>query len=100
FDGGVAGIAVLVAVASLLGAVFASLSNGLAVLTRHRETLIGAVTTVTLPLVFLSSALMQAACCRVGSSGSRRSTPAPGPPPPDAPRPLPLPTGARSPPPP
>ena len=59
FDGGVAGIAVLVAVASLLGAVFASLSNGLAVLTRHRETLIGAVTTVTLPLVFLSSALMQ-----------------------------------------
>src|SRR5262249_5508098 len=58
-DGGIAGIAVLVVVASLLGAVFASLSNGLAVLTRHRETLIGAVTTVTLPLVFLSSSLMQ-----------------------------------------
>jgi ABC-2 type transport system permease protein len=59
FGGGVGGVAVLVAVAGLLGAVFASLSNGLAVLTRQRETLIGAVTTITLPLVFLSSALMQ-----------------------------------------
>lgn len=55
----VAGVAVLVAVAGLLGAAFASLSNGVAVLTRQRETLIGIVTMVTLPLVFLSSALMQ-----------------------------------------
>jgi ABC-2 type transport system permease protein len=39
--------------------VFASLSNGVAVLTRQRETLIGIVTMVTLPLTFLSSALMQ-----------------------------------------
>jgi ABC-2 type transport system permease protein len=59
FHNGVAGVAVLVAVAGLLGAVFASLSNGVAVLTRQRETLIGIVTMVTLPLVFLSSALMQ-----------------------------------------
>jgi ABC-2 type transport system permease protein len=59
FHNGVAGVAVLVAVAGLLGAVFASLSNGVAVLTRHRETLIGIVTMVTLPLTFLSSALMQ-----------------------------------------
>jgi ABC-2 type transport system permease protein len=59
FDNGVAGIAVLVAVSALLGAVFASLSNGVAVLTRQRETLIGIVTMVTLPLTFLSSALMQ-----------------------------------------
>jgi ABC-2 type transport system permease protein len=59
FPGGLGGIAVLVAVAGLLGAVFASLSNGVAVLTRQRETLIGIVTTVTLPLTFLSSALMQ-----------------------------------------
>jgi len=59
FHNGVAGVAVLIAVAALLGAVFASLSNGVAVLTRQRETLIGLVTTVTLPLVFLSSALMQ-----------------------------------------
>jgi ABC-2 type transport system permease protein len=59
FPGGVGGVAVLLAVAALLGAVFASLSNGVAVLTRQRETLIGIVTMVTLPLVFLSSALMQ-----------------------------------------
>jgi ABC-2 type transport system permease protein len=59
FGGGLPGVAVLIAVAGLLGAVFASLSNGVAVLTRQRETLIGIVTTVTLPLVFLSSALMQ-----------------------------------------
>ena len=45
---------VLVAVAALLGAIFASLSNGVAILTRQRETLIGIVTMVTLPLTFLS----------------------------------------------
>jgi ABC-2 type transport system permease protein len=59
FPGGVAGVTVLVCLAGLLGAVFASLSNGVAVLTRQRETLIGIVTMVTLPLTFLSSALMQ-----------------------------------------
>jgi ABC-2 type transport system permease protein len=59
FPNGAAGVVVLVAVAGLLGAVFASLSNGVAVLTRQRETLIGIVTMVTLPLTFLSSALMQ-----------------------------------------
>jgi ABC-2 type transport system permease protein len=59
FHNGIAGVAVLVAVAGLLGAVFASLSNGAAVLTRQRETLIGIVTMVILPLTFLSSALMQ-----------------------------------------
>jgi ABC-2 type transport system permease protein len=59
FPNGIAGVVVLVAVAGLLGAVFASLSNGVAVLTRQRETLIGIVTMVTLPLTFLSSALMQ-----------------------------------------
>jgi ABC-2 type transport system permease protein len=59
YGGGVAGVFVLVGVSALLGAVFASLSNGVAVLTRQRETLIGIVTMVTLPLTFLSSALMQ-----------------------------------------
>ncbi|HTU79903.1 MAG TPA: ABC transporter permease [Solirubrobacteraceae bacterium] len=49
----------LIALAGLLGAAFASLSNALAVLTRQRETLIGAVSMVVLPLTFLSSALMQ-----------------------------------------
>jgi ABC-2 type transport system permease protein len=59
FANGVAGVAVLVLLATLLGAVVASLSNGIAVLARQRETLIGVVTMVTLPLVFLSGALMQ-----------------------------------------
>jgi ABC-2 type transport system permease protein len=59
FRGGVGGVLVLIAVAALLGAVFASLSNGVAVLGRQRETVIGAVTFVQLPLTFLSAALMQ-----------------------------------------
>src|SRR5439155_10231727 len=59
FHNGVAGVAVLIGVAGLLGAIFASLSNGIAVLARQRETLIGIVTMATLPLTFLSTALMQ-----------------------------------------
>jgi len=55
----IAGVLVLVGIAGLLGAIFASLSNGVAVLSRQRQTLIGLVTLVTLPLTFLSSALMQ-----------------------------------------
>jgi ABC-2 type transport system permease protein len=58
FENGVGGVLVLIAVAALLGASFASLSNGLGVLARQRETLIGAVSFVVLPLTFLSSALM------------------------------------------
>ncbi len=57
---GIGGIAILVVVAALLAAAFASLSNGIGVLARQRETLIGAVSMVLLPLTFLSSALMQA----------------------------------------
>src|SRR4051794_22532334 len=56
---GVGGVLILMLVASLLAAAFASFSNGLGVLTRQRESLIGAVTLVLLPLTFLSSALMQ-----------------------------------------
>ena len=59
YAGGVGGVLILMLVAALLGAAFASLSNGLGVLTRQRESLIGAVTLVLLPLTFLSSALMQ-----------------------------------------
>jgi ABC-2 type transport system permease protein len=59
FAGGVGGVAALVLVAALLGGCFASLSNGVALLARQRETLIGAVSFVLLPLTFLSSALMQ-----------------------------------------
>lgn len=55
----VANVGVLILVAALLAAAFASLSNGLGVLTRQRESLIGAVSLLLLPLTFLSSALMQ-----------------------------------------
>ena len=59
YGGGVVGVLVLILIASLLGGAFASLSNGVALLARQRETLIGAVSFVLLPLTFLSSALMQ-----------------------------------------
>ena len=59
YANGVGGVLILMLVAALLGAAFASLSNGVAVLARQRESLIGAVTLVLLPLTFLSSALMQ-----------------------------------------
>ena len=59
YGGGLGGVLVLILIASLLGGCFASLSNGVALLARQRETLIGAVSLVLLPLTFLSSALMQ-----------------------------------------
>jgi ABC-2 type transport system permease protein len=59
YRGGVGGVLLLMLLAGLLGAAFASLSNALAVITRQRESLIGAVSAVVLPLTFLSSALMQ-----------------------------------------
>jgi ABC-2 type transport system permease protein len=59
FKGGVGGVLLLILVAALLGAVFASFSNGIGVLGRQRETVIGAVTFLQLPLTFLSAALMQ-----------------------------------------
>jgi ABC-2 type transport system permease protein len=59
FPNGVSGVAILIAVSALLGASFASLSNALALVVRQRESLIGIVTSVTLPLTFLSTAFMQ-----------------------------------------
>jgi ABC-2 type transport system permease protein len=59
FRNGVLGIAILIVVASTLGASFAALSNALSLVARQRETLIGAVTFVLLPLTFLSGAFMQ-----------------------------------------
>ncbi len=59
YENGVGGVLVLMLVAALLGAAFASLSNALGVLTRQRESLIGAVSLLLLPLTFLSGALMQ-----------------------------------------
>ncbi len=59
YKGGVGGVLLLILVAALLGAIFASLSNGIGVLGRQRETVIGAVTALQLPLTFLSASLMQ-----------------------------------------
>lgn len=59
FSGGIVGVLAMVAVAMLLGAAFAALSNGFALIARQRESLIGAVTMITLPLTFLSSVFMQ-----------------------------------------
>jgi ABC-2 type transport system permease protein len=59
FDGGVAGVVVLVLAAGLLGTAFAALSNALALVTRKDESLIGAVSFLQLPLTFLSTAFMQ-----------------------------------------
>ena len=59
FKGGVGGILLLMVVGALLGSVFASFSNAIGVLGRQRETVIGAVSFLQLPLTFLSAALMQ-----------------------------------------
>jgi ABC-2 type transport system permease protein len=59
FENGVGGAAILVLVACLLAGSIAALSNALALVARERETLIGAVTFVTLPLTFLSATFMQ-----------------------------------------
>jgi ABC-2 type transport system permease protein len=53
------GIAVLIGVASLLGASFGALSNGLALISRREETVIAVMNFVLLPLTFLSTAFMQ-----------------------------------------
>ena len=77
YVGGVGGVLLLIVVAALLAAAFASLSNAVAVLARQRETLIGAVTFVLLPLTFLSTALMQQSLVPGWirrSRGSTRST--------------------------
>ncbi len=59
FPGGVGGVVVLIVVATLLGASFGALSNGLALLARREETLIAVMNFLLLPLTFLSSAFMQ-----------------------------------------
>jgi ABC-2 type transport system permease protein len=58
FSGGVIGVLVTLVAAIRLAAAFASLSNGMALLVRTPESLIGFTTMLTLPLAFLSSAMM------------------------------------------
>lgn len=59
FANGVVGVVLLIAIACGVGMAFAALSNALALVTRQRETLIAAVTSIVLPLTFLSSVFMQ-----------------------------------------
>ncbi len=58
FPGGAGGIAALIGVSVLLALAMAGLSNGLALLSRQRETLIAASTTLVMPLTFLSGAFL------------------------------------------
>jgi ABC-2 type transport system permease protein len=58
FPGGIGGIVVLVGVSVLIALAMAGLSDGFALLTRQREALIGASTTLVLPLTFLSGAFL------------------------------------------
>jgi ABC-2 type transport system permease protein len=58
FSGGIPGVLVMLLAATLLGGSFASLSNGMALVVRTEEALIGFSTMLTLPLSFLSSAMM------------------------------------------
>ena len=56
---GAAGVLLTIILVSLLGLGFAAFSNGLALLLKRPEPLIGLVNFVTLPTVFLSSMMMQ-----------------------------------------
>lgn len=58
FGGGIAGFAVLVICALLLGASFGALSDATALVLRQRESVIGVNSALTLPLTFLSAAFM------------------------------------------
>jgi len=58
FPGGILGVLVMLLASVLLAAAFASLSNGMALIVRTQESLIGFSTMLTLPLSFLSSAMM------------------------------------------
>lgn len=58
FGGGLVGIVVVLACATLLGLTFAALSDAVALLVRQQEALIGVSQFLTLPLSFLSSVLI------------------------------------------
>ncbi|MFJ8895468.1 ABC transporter permease [Leifsonia sp. NPDC102414] len=58
FEGGFSGIVLLLLAVVLLTAVFCSLSNAVALLAREQTALIGISQLITLPLMFLSSAIM------------------------------------------
>jgi ABC-2 type transport system permease protein len=59
FRGGIAGVCAMILAAVLLGSSLAGLSNGFSLIVRQRESLIGLVTMLSLPLAFLSTLFMQ-----------------------------------------
>jgi ABC-2 type transport system permease protein len=59
FSNGIIGVLILIGLASLLGMAFAAFSNGIALVARKEETLIGAVQFIVLPLSFTSATFMQ-----------------------------------------
>ena len=61
FPGGWPGIAVMLVAVALLSCLFAALSGAVALLTRQQEALIGVSQLLTIPLMFLSSAVMDPA---------------------------------------
>jgi ABC-2 type transport system permease protein len=58
FDGGVLGIVVTLVAACLLTVICAALSNAIALMARQQEALIGISQFLSLPMTFLSSAIM------------------------------------------
>lgn len=58
FAGGVLGVLVVIVAAILLGTAIGALSNALALVVRKEETVIATVTSLTLPLSFLSGTFM------------------------------------------
>jgi ABC-2 type transport system permease protein len=58
FSSGLVGVLVVIACSILLAVPFAALSNGMALLVRQEESVIGAVNFILLPLTFLSSVFM------------------------------------------
>jgi ABC-2 type transport system permease protein len=61
YGGGVPGVLVLIVAAILVGMAVGALSNALALVARKEETVIATVTSITLPLTFLSGAFMNLA---------------------------------------
>lgn len=61
FPGGAPGVLVVIVAAILLGAAIGALSNALALVARKEETVIAVVTSLTLPLSFLSGTFMNLA---------------------------------------
>lgn len=58
FEGGLLGVIAILLLAGLLGAGFAAISSGAALLLRREETLIAVINFFGLPLIFLSTAFM------------------------------------------